>query len=93
MGFKINVYLAEATMGRGLGSSEKVWYRWTNMGGNTHVHGNTLGISLYNCLYHKLANMLYFSYYLLWFLFNKIREQEVEQVLSGSRGKGRRWPK
>jgi dsRNA-specific ribonuclease len=27
MGFKINVYLAEATMGRGLGSSEKVWYR------------------------------------------------------------------
>jgi hypothetical protein len=36
----------------------------------------TLGISLYNYLYLKPAKMLYFSYYLLCFLFNKFREQE-----------------
>jgi hypothetical protein len=35
-----------------------------------------LGISLYNCLYLKLAKMLCLSYYLLYFLFNKIGEQE-----------------
>jgi hypothetical protein len=36
----------------------------------------TLGISLYNYLYLKLAKMLCLSYYLLCFLFNKIREKE-----------------
>jgi hypothetical protein len=35
-----------------------------------------LGISLYSYLYLKLAKMLCLSYYLLCFLFNKIREQE-----------------
>jgi hypothetical protein len=35
-----------------------------------------LGISLYSYLYLKLAKMLCFSYYLLCFLFNKVREQE-----------------
>jgi hypothetical protein len=35
----------------------------------------TLGISLYSYLYLKLAK-IHFSYYLLSFLFNKIREQE-----------------
>jgi hypothetical protein len=34
-----------------------------------------LGISLYNCLYPKLAKSLCLSYYLLCFLFNKIREE------------------
>jgi hypothetical protein len=38
----------------------------------------TLGISLYSYLYLKLAKMLYLFYYLLCFLFNKIREQEGE---------------
>jgi hypothetical protein len=36
----------------------------------------TLGISLYSYLYLKLAKTLCLSYYLLCFLFNKIREQE-----------------
>jgi hypothetical protein len=36
----------------------------------------TLGISLYSCFYFKLAKMIRLSYYLLCFLFNKIREQE-----------------
>jgi hypothetical protein len=35
-----------------------------------------LGISLNSYLYLKLAKMLCLSYYLLCFLFNKIREQE-----------------
>jgi hypothetical protein len=36
----------------------------------------TLGISLYNYLYLKVAKPIYLSYYLLWFLFNKIEEQD-----------------
>jgi hypothetical protein len=36
----------------------------------------TLGILLYNYLYLKLAKMLFFLYYLLCFLFNKIGEQD-----------------
>jgi hypothetical protein len=35
-----------------------------------------LGISLYSYLYLKLAKMLCLSYYLLCFLFNKIRKEE-----------------
>jgi hypothetical protein len=35
----------------------------------------TLGISLYSYLYLKLEKMLYLSYYLLCFIFNKIREE------------------
>jgi hypothetical protein len=34
-----------------------------------------LGISLYSYLCLKLAKMLYLSYYLLCFLFNKIGEE------------------
>jgi hypothetical protein len=34
-----------------------------------------LGISLYSYLYLKLAKTLCLSYYLLWFLFNKVREE------------------
>jgi hypothetical protein len=34
------------------------------------------GISLYSCLYLKIAKTPCLSYYLLCFLFNKIREQE-----------------
>jgi hypothetical protein len=44
-----------------------------------------LGISLYSCLYLKLAKMPYLSYYLLSFLFNKIREQE------GGTGSAWKW--
>jgi hypothetical protein len=36
----------------------------------------TQGISLYSYLYLKLAKTPCFSYYLLWFFFYKIREQE-----------------
>jgi hypothetical protein len=36
----------------------------------------TLGISLYSYLYPKLAKMICLSYYLLCFLFNKIREED-----------------
>jgi hypothetical protein len=35
-----------------------------------------LGISLYSYLYSKLAKMICLFYYLLCFLFNKIREEE-----------------
>jgi hypothetical protein len=27
-------------MGRGLASSEEVWWRWTNLGGNIYMLGN-----------------------------------------------------
>jgi hypothetical protein len=36
----------------------------------------TLRISLYSYLYLKLAKILWLSYYLLCFPFNRIREQE-----------------
>jgi hypothetical protein len=35
----------------------------------------TLGISLYSCLYPKLAKSICLSYYLLCLLSNKIREE------------------
>jgi hypothetical protein len=41
-----------------------------------HMFLAMLGTSLYSYLYIKLAKMLYLSYYLLCFLFNKIGEQE-----------------
>jgi hypothetical protein len=63
----------------------------------------SLGISLYSYLYLKLAKMLCFSYYLLCFLFNKIREEgrtgsAWKWVLGGGvglegGGGGRRWYK
>jgi hypothetical protein len=43
-----------------------------------------LGISPYSYLYLKVAKTLYLSDYLLCFLFNKIGDQEEEQVLPGS---------
>jgi hypothetical protein len=45
----------------------------------------TLGISLYNYLNPKLAKMICLFYYLLCFLFNKIKEQE------GGTGSVRKW--
>jgi hypothetical protein len=45
----------------------------------------TQEISLQNYLYLKLAKMLCFSYYLPWFFFNKIGEQE------GRTGTSQRW--
>jgi hypothetical protein len=44
-----------------------------------------IGICLYSYLYLKLARMLCLSYYLLCFLFNKIREQE------GGTGSAQKW--
>jgi hypothetical protein len=35
----------------------------------------TLGFSLYSYLYLNLAENLFLSYYLLWFLLNKIGEE------------------
>jgi hypothetical protein len=50
------------------------------------VHGNnTKKISLYSYLYLNLAKMPCFSYYLLWFFFHKIGEQE------GGAGSAWRW--
>jgi hypothetical protein len=46
-----------------------------------------LGISLYSYLYLKLAKMICLSYYLLCFLFNKIRKQEDGR--GGGMGEGR----
>jgi hypothetical protein len=48
----------------------------------------TLGISLYSYLHLKLAKMLCLSYYLLCFLFNKIREQEGRTVSARKHGDG-----
>jgi hypothetical protein len=48
----------------------------------------TLGISLYSYLYLKVAKTLCLSYYILCFLFNKIREEGVEPVLPRSRSEG-----
>jgi hypothetical protein len=50
----------------------------------------TLGIFLYSYLHLKLAKMLCLSYYLLCFLFNKIREQGGR---TGSAQNGGEWPK
>jgi hypothetical protein len=44
----------------------------------------TLRISLYSYAYTKLAEILYLSYYLIWFFFNKIGAEEGRQVLPGS---------
>jgi hypothetical protein len=56
-----------------------------------------LGISLYSYLYLKLPQMLCYSYYLLCFLFNKIREKEGQTGSDWKQGKevrreGGRWP-
>jgi uncharacterized membrane protein len=48
-----------------------------------------LGISLFSYLFLKLAKMLCLSYYLLCFLFNKIRKR-VEQVLPRKGGGGKK---
>jgi hypothetical protein len=47
-----------------------------------------LGISLYSYLYLKLAKMLCLSYYLLCFLFNKIREEGRTDSAQKQRGRG-----
>jgi hypothetical protein len=44
-----------------------------------------LGISLYSYFYLKLAKMLCFSYYLLYFLSNKVGE------LEGRTGSAQKW--
>jgi hypothetical protein len=69
-----NLNLSEATIGRGLGSSEEVS---RNEPMTVIIHmcmEEMLGISLYSYLYLKLAKTQYLSYYLLCFLFNKIGE-------------------
>jgi hypothetical protein len=54
---------------KGSGRDEPMWVV-------IHMHiEEMLRISLYSCLYLKLAKTL-FSYYLLCFLFNKIGEEE-----------------
>jgi hypothetical protein len=50
--------------------------------------GAMLEISLYSYLYHKLAKMLFLFYYVLYFLFNKIREQEGETGAGQKQGWG-----
>jgi hypothetical protein len=58
------------------------------MGCNTHVHGSNSRNLSYRYFYLKLAEMVYFSYYFLCFLFNKSENKKAEQVLprSGVRG-------
>jgi hypothetical protein len=72
-------------MRRGLGSREVVC-RVEPMWVVIHMCMEaTLGISVYSYLYLKLAKMLCLSYYLLCFLFNKIREQK------GRTGSAQKW--
>jgi hypothetical protein len=47
-----------------------------------------VGISLYSYLYLKLAKTLCLSYYLLWFLFNKIGEQVLPSGVGREEGGG-----
>jgi hypothetical protein len=47
-----------------------------------------LGISLYSYLYLKLAKTVHLSCYLLRVFFNKVGEQEGEQVLPKVGGVG-----
>jgi hypothetical protein len=78
-------------MGRGPGSSEVVKRsdREGPMWVAIHKYMEAmLAISLYSYLYLKLAKTLCFSYYLLFFFFNKIREQEGG---TGFAWKLRRW--
>jgi hypothetical protein len=75
--------LAEATIGRGPGSSGEVWQRCP-IGAAIHMcMETTLGISLYTYPYLKLAKKPRLSYYLLCFLFNKIGEQEQVPARKG----------
>jgi hypothetical protein len=48
----------------------------------------TQGISLYYYLYFKLVRMPCFSYYLLYFFFYKIGEQEGREQVLAKRGRG-----
>jgi hypothetical protein len=50
-----------------------------------------LGIPLYSYPYLKLAKTQCLSYYLLCFLFNKIREQEGRICSARKRGSRRWW--
>jgi hypothetical protein len=45
-----------------------------------------LGISLYSCLYLKLAEMLSLSYYLLCFSSKKLENKKAEHILPGREG-------
>jgi hypothetical protein len=49
-----------------------------------------LRMSMYSCLYLKLAKTLCHSYYLLGFLFNKIEDKEGRTGSYPSGGKGER---
>jgi hypothetical protein len=74
-------------MRRGLGSKrsgrdESIW---------VEIHmcmEAMLGISLYNYVYLRLAKTLCFSYYLLYFIFNKIGEQEEGTGSAQKQGRG-----
>jgi hypothetical protein len=60
----------KAFVAKGSGRNEPMWIA---------IHkcmGETLGISLYSYLYPKLPKTVCLSYYLLYFLFNKIGEEE-----------------
>jgi hypothetical protein len=80
-------------MGSGLGRHEEDWKRWISWSCNTRMHRNNTRKLLYSHLYQKLAKLSCFSFYLLCFLFYKIGEQEVEQVLWGDRVGGWIWCK
>jgi hypothetical protein len=51
----------------------------------------TLGIALYSYPYLKLAKMICLSYYVLCFLFKKIKHKRAEQVLPGKEGVEGEW--
>jgi hypothetical protein len=81
-------------MGRGPGSSERSGRDEPMWVVTPKCMEAMLGISLYSCLYLKLAKMLCVSYYFLYFLFNKIREQEGRTGSTWKLGGGlERWPK
>jgi hypothetical protein len=53
----------------------------------------TQGISLYSYLHFKLAKMLYFSFYLMFFLQQNWRTAGQNRFSLEAEGREGRWPK
>jgi hypothetical protein len=73
-------------MGRGVGSSEEVWYRGTNV---IHMCMEAMpGISLYNYLYLKTNKNTMPFLLSVMFSLQQNQRMRAEPVLPGSRGWG-----
>jgi hypothetical protein len=69
--------MAEATMGRGLGSGEEVWWRQTNLGLIHICMKKTHQISVCSYLYLKLVKMPFFII-IFFFSSTKLENKQAE---------------